>query len=358
MVEPGTVAEHTNAIWALVRQPLVWVGERIGVTTAPEIYIGDLQSGALKNDPRPAYREGYLVMAVRSVQREDWRSRLLTTQAALGCTGTIRVITALGHEIIKDDALFCAAGAPPSTVATIPIADTRFHVPVLATISKWVPHHVNNCVRLQPGTYLLGHRFFAGLHDHERLPAGSHSVVLTVRARNSAEEWQQKAEVEVPQPDPLEPPLLFRAKSKSKDRFEMVNLYVRASERVGRLHDVRVMVEFRGKERPLHWSVDDGDFKGQASITVHSDTDAKILLAVRALGAPMKFLDTQVGANESYLTDVGFRVHKKAKHLLNEGKHECVVIARFGNEEHREHIIIDVPSSEVSGLRVHGRFND
>ncbi len=351
MVDYGTAAEQTNALWALVRVPLVWIGERVGVTTAPDIYIGALESGALRDDPRPAYREGYLVMSIRAVQREDWRSRLLTTQSAVGCTGTIRVINELGHQVAKDDALFCAPSVEPVTVATLSISDNRYHIPVVGPITDWVSHHTRSGVRLQPGTYLLGARFFAGLHDYERLPTGNHTVILTVRARNSAEEWEQRAEITVTACEPLEPPLLFRAKTKSKERFEMINLHVRASERVSRLPDVRLMVEFRGKERPFNWSADDGEFKGQPSITIYSDTDAVFLLAVRAMAAPMKFLDTQVGANQSYLTDLGFRVHKKAKHLLEAGEHECVVIARFGSQEYRKAMTIQVPEDGVAGLK-------
>lgn len=82
--DPGTVSDSARGVSALlgfVKTPSVWIGRKVGITSAPNLVFGPLGSGALPNEARPAYAgDGYLVIPCVNRQRTDLRSRFLTTQ--------------------------------------------------------------------------------------------------------------------------------------------------------------------------------------------------------------------------------------------------------------------------------------
>ena len=189
MPEPATfvsVVKEAQAAWSLFRHPIRRLGRRLGITNTPNIVASPMVSGALPDDARPTYRQGYFVTTVVNIQRQDWRTRWLTTKDAISCRGRVYVVSdaGRGHSIREDDVLFCGPAAAPRAQIDLSTDDDRFHIPLIATISDWAPHHLDSTRQLQPGTYLLGARYFTGLHDNERLPVGRYALHLTLISAN------------------------------------------------------------------------------------------------------------------------------------------------------------------------------
>src|SRR5688572_23867653 len=218
MPEPATfvsVVKEAQAAWSLFRHPIGWVGRRLGITNAPNIVAGPMVSGALPDDLRPTYRQGYFATTVVNMQRQDWRTSWLTTKDALSCRGRVYVVSdgGRGHSVREDNVLFCGPAMAPRAQVDLSTEDDRFHIPLIATISHWTSHHLDSTRQLQPGTYLLGARYFTGLHDNERLPVGRYALHLTLFSANGGQvEWDSEP-FDVERCEPLEDDVLFSVPS-------------------------------------------------------------------------------------------------------------------------------------------------
>lgn len=348
----GAVAESTNAVLNLLATPLRWIGTKLGITSAPQILLGPLESGALPNETRAAYQQGYYVIRCLNSQRLDWRSRLLTTQEARRCRGTIRVINSLGHGIKSDDILICGSSHPPRTDISLPVDDNRYHIPILATISSWVPHHVSGGLGplLQPGSYLLGSRFFNGLCESERLPVGNYTIQVSLRCANGDDVIWTSSPVSVATCDPSEPDIVFslpQEQPRSEDLYEKLNVCVRTSRRFTKINDVRLLASIDGRQFPMQWSVNNGKMDGEATATLYPEQDVLVLVAAKALSPHgVSFLGgAQVGHDQCYLTDISFRVNKKPSHQLIQGVHDLRLTAIHGTKQFSADFVIAVPSS-------------
>jgi hypothetical protein len=197
-----------------------WLARLIGINAAPHLVVEQPIAGGLRDDMRPSYQGSrYVVVKCVNRQRRDWRSRLRRTDDAIDCRGKIAVIDASGREIMVDDGLLCGpAGRRPTSTETLRLEDDRFHVPLLAHADDWIPHHTVDGRRLQPGTYLLGSRYFSGLHDAMRLPVGDYRLRVTMQCANcEAPEVLTSSQISVAVCDPLERDIIFSTPDTSVD---------------------------------------------------------------------------------------------------------------------------------------------
>ena len=339
--------------------PLLWLGKKVGVNSEPNLRIGpDLRAGGLTNESRPAYiGNRYRTVACANRQRLDVRSKWVRTRDAIACRGTVRVINGLGYEVKRDDVLFC--GPPdrrPTTETILTVEDERFHIPLLAQIDDWTSHHVMSDRRLQPGTYLLGARFFAGLDDMERLPAGVYTLELTVGCANGGTPavWTSST-IDVPTCEPLEPDVVFSAPPVSADSSmrQWLNVEARCSRRLASIANVRLKIAILGGEYDLNWSENTGDFRGQASVTLTSDSPTLALIAVRLLDQWAKLgLPYPIGAGYCVLADRSLRVNDRLLLQLPEGEHHALLTAFYGTTRIDQRLRILVPPPDQGGLSV------
>ena len=91
------------------RHPIRRLQQRLGITNTPNIVASPMVSGALPDDARPTYRQGYFVTTVVNIQRQDWRTRWLTTrtQSVSGAVFTSSATPAEGTLSAK--MTFCSA---------------------------------------------------------------------------------------------------------------------------------------------------------------------------------------------------------------------------------------------------------
>lgn len=355
----GEAAQGTSAVLELIKRPARSFGRRVGMTAEPSIQIGPLMSGALMNESRPAYRgKGYEVVRCVNRQRQDWRSYWLTTQDALHCRATVRVIDALGKQVTRDDAVFCGpAGMLPAAEVTLKLDDDRFHIPLLSTVDDWTEHHVLSGRRLQAGSYLLGARFFNGLHDSERLTPGRYEIWLTVESVNGQPvEWRSNPFVvsEVPA---SEPDVVFSMPSEqigSADFYEGLNIQARASRRFTQIENVRLFLRIDDEEFQIHWSLHDGHQPGRPIAMLYPEQETLALIAFRYLSpyAHGCFFLRGAGHPDCYLVDVSYRQHGKPIKRLAVGSHNVTVTAVFGTRRCEARYQIHVPEPHTRPLSI------
>jgi hypothetical protein len=185
LVDPSDMTANRS----ILKTVLIWVGRKLGImTTQPEIWISPwLQCVGLIDDPRAANRgQSYLIVRCMNEQRMGWLSRCFRTETAQQCRGEVSVVNDSGVGI-KDSVVLCRDRMVPALNINLPVGDRRFHIPMLSVIKvgALMTHPVRPHVTLESGTYLMGARFFSGLHDHERLSPGRYTLHLEIGCVNA-----------------------------------------------------------------------------------------------------------------------------------------------------------------------------
>lgn len=242
--------------------------------------------------------------------------------------------------------MFC--GVPPQLPlpdATLRVGDDRCHIRILSRVTDWVKHHTK-ATNLQPGTYLLGAKYFFGLQEACRLPEGKHFVRVTIECANGQAPflWEHTEPVTVAQTVPAEDCIVLSASAVVSSGCEWLNIEARASRRFTSIDGVRLFLRLGDTPYPINWSTDTGGFSGDASTTLFANAPTKALLAVRCEDTSQVLGTIVNGQKHCHLTDVGFRVHKRPSITLPIGETHAVVTMVWGTESRDWPIRIKVPT--------------